>query len=96
MSVIDDIYNGEFYPAEQVKPDSELFRLHSSNMDALAKTLSETLTEEQRGLLDAYKSEWSMVTDLYNLEFYRAGVRFGVRFLLEALDSLPELTDLHE
>ena len=96
MSLINDIYNGEYYPAEQVKPDTELFRLHSGNAAALSEKLSEALTEEQRDLLDAYKSERAVVTDLYNMEFFRAGVKLGVRLLLEALDCHPEMTDMHK
>lgn len=96
MSVIDDIYNGDLYPSEQVTPDSAPFREHSRNAEELSGRLQSALTGEQLGLLEAYKSEAAMVTDLYNLEFYRAGVKFGIRLLLEALDARVELPDLHK
>jgi len=96
MSVIDDIYNGDLYPSEQVKPDSAAFKEHSSNAEELSHRLQNALAKEQLGILEAYKSEAAMVTDLYNLEFYRAGVKFGIRLLLEVLDARVELPDLHK
>ena len=96
MSIINDIYAGDVYPAEQVKPDSELFKLHSANVEALAQKLADALTDEQQETLDAYKSEQAMTTDLYNMEFYRAGVRFGIQFLLDALGLPSDLTDIHK
>ena len=46
--------------------------------------LCDTLSAPQRELFDEYKKRVSHLSDLYNLEFYREGVRFGVAFLLEA------------
>ena len=96
MSVIDDIYNGELYPSEQVKPDSAVFRSHAKAAEELSVRLDGVLTEEQRGILEEYKSEAAIVTDLYNLEFYRAGVSLGVRLLLEALGTEKALPDTHD
>ena len=87
MSVIDDIYNGAYYPAELVRPDSDAFREHLQKAEALSGRLARALDEEQNGILDEFKEESAIVTDLYNLEFYRAGVKFGIRLLLEALDE---------
>jgi len=87
VSVIDDIYNGELYPAEQVKPCSDAFHAHAEIVERLSERLESLLNEEQRGVLEEYKSETAMVTDLYNLEFYRAGVKLGIQLLLEALDE---------
>ena len=87
MSVIDDIYNGELYPSEQVKPDSAVFHSHAKAAEELSVRLDGVLTKEQRDILEEYKTEAAIVTDLYNLEFYRAGVTLGVRLLLEALGA---------
>jgi hypothetical protein len=54
------------------------------------------LTEQQRETLAAYKREDAVVTDLYNLEFYRAGVQFGIRLLLEALFGRAEPPKIHK
>ena len=96
MSVIDDIYNGELYPSEQVKPDSAVFRDHSKAAEELSVRLDGVLNEEQRGILEEYKSEAAIVTDLYNLEFYRAGVTLGVRLFLEALGAETPLPDTRD
>lgn len=96
MSVIDDIYNGAYYPAELVKPDSDAFREHLQKAEALSGRLARALNEEQNGILDEFKEESAIVTDLYNLEFYRAGVKFGIRLLLEALDARVKLPDIHK
>ena len=96
MSVIDDIYNGAYYPAELVRPDSDAFREHLQKAEALSGRLARALDEEQNGILDEFKEESAIVTDLYNLEFYRAGVKFGIRLLLEALDAKVKLPDIHK
>ena len=87
MSIIDDIYNGAYYPAEIVRPDSEAFREHLQKAEELAGQLERHLSPEQRGILDDYKEETAIVTDLYNLEFFRTGVKLGVQLLLEATDG---------
>lgn len=96
MSLIDDIYNGAYYPSEQVKPDSESFLEHAACAEKLAGQIERLLTAEQREALDAYKSEAAIVTDLYNLAFYRAGVQFGIRLLLEALSGSAEPPEIHK
>lgn len=96
MSVIDAIYNGEYYPSEQVTPDSTIFAEHAANAQRLSGQLEALLSAEQRDALDAYKSEAAVVTDLYNLEFYRAGVQFGVRLLLETLFGSAEPPEIHK
>ena len=58
--------------------------------------LESQLTGEQRETLAAYKREDAVVTDLYNLEFYRAGVQFGVRLLLEVLSGGTEPPEIHK
>ena len=52
MSLIDDIYSGDVYPAEQVNPVSDAFREHSRKAEDLYGKLKTVLTEEQRGALD--------------------------------------------
>ena len=96
MSLMDDIYNGVYDPSEQVKPRSKAFLEHSRQANLLAARLDGTLTEEQRLLLDEYKTEAAIVENLYDMEFFRAGVKFGIRLLLEALDGCRDLPDMHK
>lgn len=87
MSIIEQIYNGNYYPAEDITPDSDAFHEHSKATEALALQLQSFLTEMQIQVLDEYKTESALVTDLYNLEYYRTGVEFGVRVILEAISG---------
>ena len=96
MSLIDDIYNGGYYPAELVRPDSEAFREHLEKAEKLSRQLAQVLSEDQGRILDEYKEETAIVTDLYNLEFFRTGVKLGVRLLLEALSEGKDLPDIHK
>ena len=93
MSLIDDIYNGAYYPAELVRPDSDAFREHLQKAEKLAGQLERHLNSEQSGILDEYKEETSIVTDLYNLEFFRTGFKLGVQLILEALDERIPITE---
>ena len=85
MSIIDQIYNGNYYPAEDITPNSDSFREHTKAAEALAIQLQSFLTEEQAQVLDEYKTETALVIDLYNVEYYRAGLEFGVRVILEEI-----------
>ena len=96
MSLIDDIYNGVYYPAELVKPDSDAFREHLLKAEKLSGRLARALNEEQSAILDEYKEESAIVTDLYNLEFFRTGVKLGIRLLLEALGTDTDPPDIHK
>ena len=96
MSLIDDIYNGAYYPLEQVKPSSEAFKEHAASVERLSCQLESRLTEEQRETLAAYRREDALVSDLYNLEFYRAGVQFGIRLVLEVLSGSAEPPEIHK
>ena len=96
MSLIEDIYNGEYYPAEQVKPDSEAFFEHTARAEELCGQLERLLTAQQREALETYEDEAAIVTDLYNLEFFRSGIRFGIRLILEALAGQDGLPDVHK
>ena len=46
MSLIDDIYNGAYYPSEQVKPDSASFLEHAACAEKLAGQIERILTAE--------------------------------------------------
>ena len=96
MSLIDDIYKGDLYPAEQVVPGSAAFKEHCRKAEDLAEKLKSTHTEDQRGILEEYRGESDTLTDIYNSEFYRAGVRFGIRFIIEVLYGHAELPDIHK
>lgn len=94
MSLIDEIYSGDVYPAEQVNPVSDAFREHSRKAESLYDKLKAVLTEEQRGILDKYRDESAAAADLCDLEFYLAGVQFGVRLILEALGWRSDTSDI--
>ena len=88
----------ESYYIRKSLPDtaSEAFKEHADCVERLSVELESQLTEEQRETLASYRREDAVVSDLYNLEFFRAGVKFGIRLLLEVLDARVELPDIHK
>ena len=94
MSIIEELYNGNIYPPEQVTPETAHTVKEEHELGAAESALCDTLSAPQRELFDEYKTRVSHLSDLYNLEFYREVVRFAAAFLLEAFGpQLPESTD---
>lgn len=93
MSIIEDLYNGAVYPAEQVRPRSPAFRAHRQEARRLWEQVEQSLTPEQRTLMDAYRDEEAVVLDLYDLEYFRAGIRFAVKLMAEALGTGEDLSE---
>ena len=94
MSIIEELYNGNIYPPEQVTPETAHTIKEEHELGSAESALYVTLSAPQREMFEEYKKRSSHLSDLYNLEFYREGVRFGVAFLLEALGlKLPESPD---
>ena len=83
MNVIERLYRGRFDPIESTRPDSEEYREAIRKLSDINEELPQLLNGEQKKLWDAYQDATTIATDAYNLAFYRQGMAFGVRLLLE-------------
>lgn len=78
MSIIEKLYNGEYYPSEQTLPSSEKYMEAKEEMHAAYDVLNDQLAKPQQQLLDDYAGKATDVHGYISLEASRLGVRFGL------------------
>lgn len=83
MNEIERLYRGLFRPIETAKPDSEEYHEAVHQLSDITEKMEEILDGEQKKLWNDYLDATTIATDAYNLAFYRQGMAFGVRLLLE-------------
>ncbi len=82
-SLIEQIYHGEYFPSEQIQPDTEEYQRVRSIRGNCIDTLGKTLTEQQLAMLEQAMEADSDVTTLTNKCIFAAGARFGIQLILE-------------
>lgn len=88
-SLIEQIYNGEYYPAEDLLPTSEAYREAKRRHTEYVDELHQTLTEKQREMREQAVRVESDIITMENQCIYAAGVRFGIQLMLEVF-PMPE------
>lgn len=78
MSIIERLYNGEYYPSEHTLPSSEKYIKAKEEMHAAYDKLNDQLPKPQRQLLDDYAGKAADAHEYISLEAYRLGVQFGL------------------
>ena len=95
-TILERLYRGEIFPAEDIVPQSAEYKAAGDMVSALRERLEELLTEKRLDLLDKYDAA---VEDIHRLDLqytYGEGVRFGVRLMLETLCVDGKLPPLRE
>ena len=85
MSIIEQLYNGEYYPSEHTLPSSERYMEAKEEMHAAYDKLHYQLTKPQQQLLDEYAGKVADTHGYISLEAYRLGVQFGLCLAMELL-----------
>lgn len=85
ISIIEKLYNGEYYPSEHTLPSSEKYIKAKEEMYAEYDKLNDQLTKPQQQLLDDYAGNAADAHGYISLEAYRLGVQFGLELALELL-----------
>ena len=94
QTLLDRLYNGAVFPAEDIVPNSPEHRAAMNELGGLRDKLEAKLPERAGELLDEYDGAFEDAHRLHLRLTYAEGVRFGVRFMLEALcegGKLPPL-----
>lgn len=84
-TLLERLYRGEVFPAEEIVPNSDEYRAAMKERNALEDKVLEGMSERQSRLLEDYEGAIENVHRLDLQSTYAEGVRFGVRFLLESL-----------
>lgn len=83
--IIDEIFSGNIRPAEDPLPSTDSFQTAQKVAVAIEQRVEETLTAEQKPHWNAYLNARLVLTDEYCRAFYRKGVIFGIRLMMEVL-----------
>lgn len=94
QTLLDRLYNGTVFPAEDIVPSSPEYRAAMNELGRLRDKLAARLPENGEELLHEYDGAFEDAHRLHLRLTYAEGVRFGVRFILETLcegGKLPPL-----
>lgn len=84
-TILERLYRGEIFPAEEIPPQSDEYRAIRNNREKLRDRLSSELPDDYDGLLDEYDVATEDVHRMDLQHTYAAGVRFGIQLMVEAL-----------
>ena len=83
MSVIEDLFHGRMYPAEQILPATELYQSSNSKADKLSQQLKEQLSPMQYEMFESYCTEKATIAEAMQCECFRQGMMLGARLWRE-------------
>ena len=86
MSLLKDIYRGEYYPSETVVPTTQEYADCRNTLAHIEKELTRALGTGNAGILSDYIEAYANVMDLVNYEFFLEGIRLGVSLQQEIGD----------
>ena len=86
MSVIEQMYNGKLYLAENACPDSPEYQKAVSDYVVARDMLMGSLEGRQRQVLEDLIAAEAKETDLLCLEYFRQGMRIGAKLQRELLE----------
>ncbi|MCC8044408.1 MAG: hypothetical protein LIP12_02775 [Clostridiales bacterium] len=92
MSIMDSLFDGKIYPAEQAVSSDPNYEKTSREIEILMEKLEEKLTKEDYDLVEKVCDLLSITQDIQNKEMFRYGFSLGLRLMREA-EELPYLKD---
>ena len=87
MSILKQLFDGEYYPSEQIVPKSNEYAEKRMACNAAQTELEQALGSDNDPCLTKFLDAYADVIDLMNFEFFKEGVRFGLRMTKELWDK---------
>lgn len=87
MNVLRQIYDGDYYPSEQIVPTSLEYREKRATCNVAQDKLERALGTDNEPLLTEFLDRYADVVDLMQYEFFREGVRLGLSLARELRDE---------
>ena len=85
MTIIDELYHGELYPAEKIILKTERYAEARKDAVRLSQDLQRNLTPEQFELYEQYCTANAVMVDEMHCECFRQGIILGVKFMQEVM-----------
>lgn len=96
MSILKQIFDGEYYPSEQIVPGSEKYTAKRAACNIALSELEQALGNEDDPTLTKFLDIYAEVIDLMNFEFFKEGIRFGVALTKELQNTDDREVVIHE
>lgn len=87
MSILRQIYDGDYYPAEQIVPTSWEYREKREACNLAQDKLEWALRAEKEPYLTEFLDRYADVIDIMQYEFFREGIRLGLSLAQELQDE---------
>ena len=85
MTVLEDLWYGNITPHEAVLQDDKRFKSLLSLMGKNRDKLSDTLTEQQKEILEKYDDTVNELHSLSEQSAFQYGFSLGVRLMIESV-----------
>lgn len=85
QKIIEKIYRGEIYPAEQIDPMLQNFREKWEKSKSNAEAFSERLSDEFRPLFEAVMADKLEIATLEQTQAFVDGFKLGAKLLVEVI-----------
>ena len=92
MSILKQLFDGEYYPSEQVVPTSPDYGEKRAICIQAQTELEQVLGDDDDPHLTKFLDAYADVIDLMNFEFFKEGIRFGMS-LTNELQKTKEESD---
>ena len=89
MSILKQLFDGDYYPSEQVVPQSDEYKSKRIACNIALTELEQALGSEDEPALTRFLDIYAEVIDLINFEFFKEGIRFGIALTRE-LENINE------
>lgn len=83
QNIIDELYNGQFNPSEQLFRHDRQYRKYLKKQDISAERLCLSLNWEQQRLFQEYCNQRNQTDTYLHRKLFRSGFRIGAKLLLE-------------
>lgn len=83
MNILRQIYDGDYYPSEQIVPTTLEYREKRAACNVAQDKLERALGSDKEPLLTEFLDRYAEVVDLMQYEFFREGVRLGLSLVQE-------------
>lgn len=92
MSIINDLYDGKIYPAEQIVPKDPKYTKNNREIDAIMMKLQECLDKSQYAMVEEVCDLLTDSQDIHDKEIFRYALSLGLQIMQEAykIPFLPQ------
>ena len=82
MSLLEQLYNGDIHPFEDIVPKSSEYKAMLREKDELFDSLAKDMNESQKAMLERFNTLFLDIGSEYAKENFLCGVKLGAEFII--------------